>query len=201
MDTETAAEYEYVEMPAHKVNVGTAYNKGKCEKRKAVLYASRGKKCKFVDSHMHLDTLQTVSRMQDLDMIMREGPMPSMPVELEAAIMNYCHGLPADLAKHLFLEDYHLFYCYGIHPKLAHTVPQKDKRAVMSKVNFDSRRVGVGEMGIDLSGDFEKTLSNQTRCSKIFFMNTNPALCINMCWLFIVGTNQAPPRPVTYAWR
>ena len=139
MDTETAAEYKYVEMPAHKVNVGTEYNKGKCEKRKAVLYASGGKKCKFVDSHMHLYKLQAVSRMQDLDMIMREGPMPSMPVEWQAAIVNYCHRLPTDLAKDLFSEDYHLFYCYGIHPKLAHTVTQKDKRAVMSKVNFDSR--------------------------------------------------------------
>ena len=67
MDTETASEYEYLEISAHKVNVGT-----ECEKIKAVLYASGGKKCKFVDSHMHFDKLQAVSRTQDLDM-MREG--------------------------------------------------------------------------------------------------------------------------------
>ena len=36
----------------------------------------------------------------------------------------------------------------------------------MSKVNFDSRCVGVGEMGIDLSGDFEKSLNDQTRVFK-----------------------------------
>ena len=79
-----------------------------------------------------------VSGMQDLDMIMREGPMPTMPIELQAAMVNYCYGLPTDLAKDLFLEDYSLFCCYGVHPNLADTVTQKNERSVMSKVNFDS---------------------------------------------------------------
>ena len=53
------------------------------KQRKAVLYASRGKRCNFVNSHMHLDKLQAIRRMQHLDMIMKDRPMPSMPVELQ----------------------------------------------------------------------------------------------------------------------
>ena len=69
-----------------------------------------------VKKGLSTDKLQAVSKMQNLDMIIREGPMPPMPTELQAAIMNYCHGLPTDLAKDVFSEDYHLFYCYGIDP-------------------------------------------------------------------------------------
>ena len=112
MDTEPEPEYVYVEMPAYKVYVGTAYNKGECEKRKAILYTSVGKKCKFVDSHIHLNNLQEVRSGHN-----HKGG---------ANAINYYYGLSTDLAKDLFSEDYRLIYCYVIHPKLVHTVTQKD---------------------------------------------------------------------------
>ena len=48
---------------------------------------------------MRLDDVQAVSRMQDLDMIIGKRHMTS--IEWQAAIVNYCHGIPTDLAKDL----------------------------------------------------------------------------------------------------
>ena len=40
----------------------------------------------FVDSHFHLDRVKQQSRMEDLEEILANGPIPQTPMKLEAAI-------------------------------------------------------------------------------------------------------------------
>ena len=106
-----------------------------------------GDKYLIMDSHMHLDKLELASHLHDLEMILEEGPMPATPVILNGAVINFCHGMVKEKDKELIDEDTRLFYTYGIHPKVAHTVIFSDEYDVIKMILTDKRCVGYGEFG------------------------------------------------------
>ena len=59
----------------------------------------------FVDSHFHLDRVQQQSRMEDLEEILANGPIPQTPMKLEAAIANFIDGVPSRNVRQALSKD------------------------------------------------------------------------------------------------
>ena len=59
----------------------------------------------FVDSHFHLDRVNKQSRMDDLEEILANGPIPQTPMKLEAAIVNFIDGVPSRSVRRALSKD------------------------------------------------------------------------------------------------
>ena len=135
--------------------------------RQAVLDTCKeSQKISFVDSHCHIDRIKSMSAMSSLDVMLRNGPMPLLPVRLEAAVANFCHGVPSRDEMVKYKRDARLFFTYGIHPKEAKYVSQREIEIVKSAVEKDPRCVGIGEIGMEYTGGHSKLSNHQTRVLK-----------------------------------
>ena len=133
-------------------DVGRPYTYDMWKTRRDTLFNSKSsERLLFVDSHMHLDKLQYASKRQDLCEIMKHGPMPSELVELKFAVANFCHRVPMKQARERAYKDKRIYTTYGVHPKQAHVVTKDDMKRVKIAILRDTRCVGIGEIGIDLS--------------------------------------------------
>ena len=145
-------------------DVGRPYTYDMWKTRRDALFNSKSsERLPFVDSHMHLDKLQNTSKRQDLCEIMKHGPMPSELVELKFAVANFCHGVPTKQARERAYKDKRIYTTYGVHPKQAHVVTKDDMERVKIAILRDPRCVGIGEIGIDLSGSFGRHKEAQVK--------------------------------------
>ena len=155
-------EQEYVEVPSHSLDMGAPYSQSILDQRRSTMSTtSEDANVKIIDSHMHLDKLQMVSKMHDLNSILEEVPMPATPISLTAAIVSFCHGHIDPVEKALIEEDARLYFTYGIHPKMATYIANSYYREVTKSVNQDPRCVGYGEVGLDYSGRYQETSAVQ----------------------------------------
>ena len=88
----------------------------------------------FVDSHFHLDCVQQQSRMEDLEEILANGPIPQTPMKLEAAIANFIDGVPSRSVRRELSKDQLLFFTFRVHQKCAQKVTPEEMKAVKKVV-------------------------------------------------------------------
>ena len=50
--------------------------------------------CPIIDSHFHYDRLQALAGVRNLSAILKDGLIPSVPVDLVGVVVNYCNGVP-----------------------------------------------------------------------------------------------------------
>ena len=74
----------------HHNRIGVAYDERETDRRADYLRPQL--KISFVDTHFHMDRLQSKTGPDRLDTIMICGPMPHIPSQLEAAIAVFCDG-------------------------------------------------------------------------------------------------------------
>ena len=66
-------------------------------------------------------------------------------------------------AREQAYKDKRIYTTYGVHPKQAHVVPKDDMERVKIAILRDPRCVGIGEIGIDLSGSFGRHKEAQVK--------------------------------------
>ena len=109
--------------------LGIPYPKEERELR-LVRLVRNSQRIPFVDSHFHLDRVQQQSRMEDLEEILANGPIPQTPMKLEAAIANFIDGVPSRSVKRDLSKDRRLFFTFGVHPKRAHKETPEEMKVV-----------------------------------------------------------------------
>ena len=97
----------------------------------------------------------------------QDGPMPSVPVDLVSGVVNYCHGVPVKAGLDALRQAKGLHFAFGVHPKLAHRVTM-ELNAMKSLILTDGRCRGIGEIGVDLSGNFARHLKDQVGVLRSF---------------------------------
>ena len=76
--------------------IGIAYDEREADRRADKLaYLKSHQKISFVDTHFHMDRLQSKTGLDHLDPIIVCGPMPHIPSQLEATVTVCCNEVPA----------------------------------------------------------------------------------------------------------
>ena len=120
----------------------------------------------FVDSHFHLDRLQQKSRLSSLNDILDLGPMPVTPIKVEEAVANFIDGVPSCEIRKALAKDPRLFFTFGVHPKRANKVTPEEIKAIKHVVVKETRCVGIGEMGIEMTSGCSCFLDKQVKVLK-----------------------------------
>ena len=154
-------------LPPRMEDIGERYGDREWEQRKQrLLSCDESQKIGFVDSHLHLDKIRAVAGFSALQSILNNGPMPQTPVRLQHAVCNFCHGVPSREDMVVYKRDHRLSFTYGVHPKEAKYVSQRQLDMVKSAVEKDPRCVGIGEMGMEYSEGYSKFNDHQIRVLK-----------------------------------
>ena len=148
-------------------DIGERYGDREWEQRKQrLLSCDESQKIGFVDSHLHLDKIRAVAGFSALQSILNNGPMPQTPVHLQHAVCNFCHGVPSRGDMVVYKRDHLLSFTYGVHPKEAKYVSQRQLDMVKSAVEKDPRCVGIGKMGMEYSEGYSKFNDHQIQVLK-----------------------------------
>ena len=119
-----------------------------------------------MDYHFHLDCVQQQSRMEDLEEILANEPIPQTPMKVEAEIINFIDGVLSRSVRQALSKDQRLHFTFGVYPKYAHKVTHEEMKAVKEVVLKKPKRVGIGEMGYDLTDGCSIRLDKQMKVLK-----------------------------------
>ena len=154
-------------LPPRMEDIGERYGDREWEQRKQrLLSCDESQKIGFVDSHLHRDKIRAVAGFSALQSILNNGPMPQTPVRLQHAVCNFCHGVPSRGDMVVYKRDHRLSFTYGVHPKEAKYVSQRQLDMVKSAVEKDPCCIGIGEMGMEYSEGYSKFNDHQIRVLK-----------------------------------
>ena len=84
-------------------------------------------------------------------------------------MVNYCHGVPVKAALDALRQAKGLHFAFGVHPKLAHKVTMKEMNAMKILILKEGCCRGIGEIGVDLSGNLAMHLEDQLGLLRSFF--------------------------------
>ena len=110
--------------------------------------------CPIIDSHFHYNRLKALVGVRSLSPILEDGSMPSVPEDLVGGVVNYCHGVPVKACLDVT-------FSFDVQRNLDHRVTKKKLNAMKSLILKKGHCRGIGEIGVDLSGNFAMHLEDQ----------------------------------------
>ena len=119
----------------------------------------------FVDTNAHLDKLIKNKKVSSLDEL--EGIMHCRNLHLSTVVANYVYPNLWQKAQEHQRHDMceRIAYTFGIHP---HFVKEQNPLERLKELLRDERCVGLGEVGLDYSGNCRQHPNSQCDCTQNF---------------------------------